>query len=213
MGARSSLLALMLLTGCTPTPCAWGVFIRSTVTCHDKEKAMPSPAAFLADIIDPGLNFLSGIGGPTPSDNARRFLLAIAQQESGPNLDARYQGSPSTSPGPARGWWQFEQGGGVAGVLQHNSSKALAASLCQKLVVQCANAAVWRALEGHDLLAVGIARMLILTTPKALPTTESDGWSQYLDLWRPGKPHQSVWPGNWSRADAAVKASPVTTLV
>lgn len=166
---------------------------------------------FLKDIIDPGLEFLSSIGGPRPSDPARRFLLAIAQQESGPNLEARYQNSPSATPGPARGFWQFEQGGGVAGVLRHNSCKAYAEALCRRCIVVASPGAVWRALEGHDLMAVGFARLLVLTTPKALPTAENEGWSQYLDLWRPGKPHQAAWSGNWQRSASAVAASPASS--
>lgn len=172
---------------------------------------MVSPVSFLINIIDPGLKFLDSVGGPSPSNEARRFLLAIAQQESGPNLNARYQGSPSTTPGPARGFWQFESGGGCAGVLTHRASKDLASVVCERLFVQKHNTAVHRALEGHDLLSVSFARMLIMTTPKALPKTSQEGWQQYLDLWRPGKPHVDVWPINWSNADRAVgEAGPIS---
>lgn len=174
---------------------------------------MPSPATFLAEVIDPGLNFLASAGGPRPNDEIRRFLLAIAQQESGPSLDARYQASPSTSPGPARGFWQFEQGGGVKGVRNHSSSKDLAAKVCQSCIIVNQDQAVWRALEAHDLLAVSFARLLVLTYPGALPKTQQDGWNQYLNLWRPGKPHPDSWAGNWSRADAAVKAAPTPATV
>ena len=170
---------------------------------------MTSPATFLVDIIDPGLVFLAAQGGPKPSDDARRFMLAIAQQESGQNLEARYQGSPSTSPGPARGFWQFEQGGGVTGVINHKSSAPHCDKLCKALIIQKQPQACWRALEGHDLLATGFARLLIFTYPGALPTTQQQGWDQYMNLWRPGKPHQDTWAGNWSRADAAVKGAPV----
>jgi hypothetical protein len=164
---------------------------------------------FLARIIDPGLRFLEDLGGPMASDPARRELLAIALQESGPGLNARYQSSPATTPGPARGFWQFEQGGGVAGVLTHPSSATHAKKLCSELAVQPANAAVWRALEGHDPLAVGFARLLLWTDPKALPTTQQDGWDYYLRNWRPGKPHPEAWPANWKTADDAVRASAI----
>lgn len=174
---------------------------------------MTSPNEFLNEIIDNGLNFLALLGGPQPNDDARRFLLAIAQQESGQALNARYQGSPSAAPGPARGFWQFEQGGGVAGVLGHNSSSALASKVCAGCIVVRQTSSVWRALEGHDLLATSFARLLILTHPKALPKTEQEGWDQYMNLWRPGKPHREVWPGNWQRADQAVKANPRSSMV
>lgn len=169
---------------------------------------MTSCATFLTEIIDNGLTFLSSVGGPQPTDDARRFLLAIAQQESGQALEARYQSSPGASPGPARGFWQFEQGGGVAGVLSHSSSSALASKVCASCIIVKQSSSVWRALEGHDLLATSFARLLILTHPKALPKTEQEGWSQYINLWRPGKPHIEVWPGNWSRADATVRQNP-----
>src|ERR1700729_1154720 len=108
------------------------------------------PGTFLTDIIDDGLAFVAGLGGPQPSDDARRLMLCIALQESGPGLSARYQNSPATTPGPARGWWQFEQGGGVAGVLQHAASRTMAAEACSRVTVVPQPAAVWRAIEGND---------------------------------------------------------------
>jgi hypothetical protein len=163
----------------------------------------------LSDIIYPGLETLHELGGPAVTTNAARFMLAIALTESGPQLNARYQGSPSTSPGPARGWWQFEQGGGVHGVLTHGSSSALAKKVCDDCSTVAAEAAVWRSLEGHDVLATAFARLLITTTPKALPTNASDAYQQYLDLWRPGKPCTSAtWTNNWNTADQACQQSP-----
>src|SRR5262252_1528753 len=93
------------------------------------------PENMLLDIINPGLEDLANLDGPAPSDAARQMLLTIALQESGPSLTARYQNSPSTSPGPARGWWQFEQGGGVVGVLTHSSTKNWAAQVCDMYTV------------------------------------------------------------------------------
>lgn len=165
------------------------------------------PKAFLARVVDDGLDFLSSLGGPAPTENVRRFLLCIALQESGPNLDARYQSSPSSSPGPARGWWQFEQGGGVAGVLNHATSKALALQACTSLVVVAEPAAVWRSLEGNDLLSCTFARLLVLTDPKSVPSTEDVAWDYYLRTWRPGKPHRDAWTTNWKTASEAVAAA------
>ena len=165
------------------------------------------PDVFLADIINPGLLHVEAVGGPKPSNDARRLLLAIAMQESGPGLNARYQNSPSTSPGPARGWWQFEQGGGVVGVLSHAASSNFAAATCARLSVVAQPAAVWRAIEGNDALSCSFARLLMWTDPPALPNTEGPAWDFYMRLWRPGKPHREVWQGNWQTADATVSGS------
>ena len=171
-----------------------------------------APDLFLTSILDPGLVALFQNGGPPITDAARRFLLAIAFQESGPKLDARYQNSPSADAGPAHGWWQFEQGGGVAGVLTHPASKNLALTGCEVCTVVPNEAAVWRALEGHDLLSPWFARLLVWTDPAALPTTQQDGYTQYTRLWRPGKPHPAVWPVNWTAADQAVRNTAVTVV-
>lgn len=162
------------------------------------------PGTFLTDIIDDGLAFVAGLGGPQPSDDARRLMLCIALQESGPNLEARYQNSPSASPGPARGWWQFEQGGGVAGVLQHAASRTMAAEACAGVTVVAQAAAVWRAIEGNDLLACTFARLLLWTDPRPLPAAEEPAWEYYLRNWRPGKPHRAAWGPNWRTASETV---------
>lgn len=164
-----------------------------------------TPEQFLDDIITPGLERLHDLGGPAVTDDAKRIMLAIAQQESGPSLSARYQSAPSTTPGPARGFWQFEQGGGVAGVLSHAASKPHAEKLCNSCVVHTNKEAVWRSLEGHDDLSVGFARLLLFTDPRPLPTTEQDGWDYYIRNWRPGKPHPDTWHRNWENAQSAVR--------
>lgn len=166
-----------------------------------------TPSRFLESILDPGLDSLAQLGGPPMNDQARRLLLSIALQESGPQLNARYQNSPAASPGPARGWWQFEQGGGVTGVLNHSASKSLASKSCEAYSIQAIPSSVWRALEGHDHLATAFARLLLWTDPKALPMTEVDGWDCYIRNWRPGKPHPENWPSNWAEASKAVGIS------
>jgi len=164
-----------------------------------------SPEEFLAGIIDPGLAMLARYtGAPLISDASKAFLLAIALQESGPALKARYQGFPSTYPGPAKGWWQFEERGGVHGVLHHRASAELAGQVCRYCEVHPHQKAVWRAIEGHDLLACAFARLLVLTDPYPLPVREADAWAQYLRLWRPGKPHPARWPGHWATATGTV---------
>ena len=165
---------------------------------------MIPPDVFLADYIQPGLRELERLGGPLPSRQAELFMLAIAQQESGPNLNARYQHSPRPVAGPARGWWQFETAG-VEGVLAHRASRTLALAACELYVVVPQAAPVHRALEGHDMLACMIARLLIWTDPAPLPTTWQDGWRYYMRTWRPGRPHENRWPGHWDTATRTVE--------
>ena len=161
-----------------------------------------TPKQFANEIVLPGLRVLHSVGGPGVSAAALQMMLAIAMQESG--LEHRAQVIASGRPGPARGWWQFEQGGGVAGVMQHPSSATLARRLCEECDVPFWAADVWRCLEGHDVLAVGFARLLLWTDPQPLPTTVGDGWDYYLRNWRPGKPHQPTWPSYWSQASEAL---------
>ena len=154
----------------------------------------------------PGLVLLERLGGPRHGDpRTRQLLLTIALQESG--LRHRAQQLSSGRPGPARGWWQFEQGGGVAGVLTHPASATLARRLCERLRVRVQAADVWRCLEGHDALAAGFARLLLWTDARPLPssTDAAAGWTYYLANWRPGKPHPATWHGHWHLAAVALE--------
>lgn len=161
-----------------------------------------TPSQFSDRIIHPGLTRLHDLGGPIQSPTAQQLLLTIALQESA--LVHRAQVIASGRPGPARGWWQFERGGGVAGVMRHPASSALARALCDDCAVPFEADAIWRCLEGHDDLAVGFARLLLWTDPKPLPTSASEGWAYYLRNWRPGKPHPAKWPAYWRQSLDAV---------
>ena len=55
---------------------------------------------------------------------ARVLVLAVALQESGFTARRQYGN------GPARGYWQFEAGGGVIGVLAHHSTATHARIVC-----------------------------------------------------------------------------------
>ncbi len=156
-----------------------------------------SPETCLSTIIRPAAALLHSLGGPPPSNAADRLLLAIALQESG--LVARYQGSPDATPGPARSWFQMEVGG-VQGVLYHPASAKLAAELCAACDVQPTGPTVWRAIEGHDLLAAGLARLLLWTDPHPLPTDEDAAWLAYERCWRPGAPSRERWATAWATA-------------
>ncbi|MEN5115838.1 hypothetical protein ABE488_00675 [Luteimonas sp. TWI662] len=118
---------------------------------------------------------------------ARVMLLAIAGQEA--DFRHRRQILGSGSPGPAASLWQGEQGGGmVAGVRTHPATREYAAALYRDRGVEPTNAAIWRAIERDDVLAAGLARLLLWSDPRALPAvTDVEGaWQLYLRTWRPG---------------------------
>ena len=125
------------------------------------------------------------------SNFSRVNQAAIGQQESG-YLVRRQYGN-----GPARGYWQFEEGGGVKGVMEHKSSAEIARSVCHARGVPFVRRAVWEALETDDVLAAAFCRLLMWTDSGKLPTTEADGWAMYARTWRPGKPHPDKWPASW----------------
>lgn len=122
------------------------------------------------------------------SDSATVLLLAIGLQES--RFEHRRQIG-----GPARGFWQFERGGGVAGVLRHPVSKAAALKVCDARGVSPVPEQVYWRLEFDDVLAAAFARLLLFTDPAPLPAIGECGkaWDYYLRTWRPGKPHRRTW--------------------
>lgn len=122
---------------------------------------------------------------------ARVNQAAIGKQESG-YLVRRQYGN-----GPARGYWQFEEGGGVKGVMEHKSTAELSRSVCHARGVPFVRRTVWEALETDDVLAAAFCRLLMWTDSGKLPTTEAEGWAMYARTWRPGRPHPDKWPASW----------------
>lgn len=124
------------------------------------------------------------------SASARVMLLAIGLQES------LFEYRRQMGNGPAMGFWQFERGGGVRGVLHHPASKDRAAWLCAARDVEPVPTPVWLALQRDDVLAAGFARLLLWTDAAPLPGVddEAGAWAYYLRNWRPGKPHPKTWP-------------------
>lgn len=104
--------------------------------------------------------------------------------------------------GPARSFWQFEQGGGVNGVLNHQVTQVKARALCAAREVDATPVAVYNRLEHDDVLGAGFARLLLLSDPRPLPGLgkADDAWAYYLRNWRPGKPHPQTWPGFYQQA-------------
>lgn len=140
------------------------------------------------------------------SSAARVMLIAMALQESGLNARAQRPLRPGMPNGPARGLWQFERGGGVAGVLRHDATRAFAHEVCRARGVLATSQAAWAAMEHDDILAACFARLLLWTDAGPLPTAERAGWDAYNRTWRPGKPHPERWPNNWRLAKEAVDA-------
>lgn len=156
-------------------------------------------------ILDPALSFLPR---EMDSKKARVLLLAIGLQES--EFIHRYQkvqGKPLAK-GPARSFWQFEVGtaisrGGVTGVMLHLTSRYWLQQLCESHKVPFQAKAIWQAIETNDLLAAGLARLLIFTDAKKLPEIgdKAGAWELYAKrCWRPGKPHPESWDSNHGKA-------------
>ena len=138
------------------------------------------------------------------SKEARVMLYAIGLQES--RFTHRAQVIDGGGKGPARGYWQFERGGGVTGVLRHPASRFWMSSVCNARNVPAQPMNVWLALETDDVLAAAAARLLLFTDPARLPAIggQSDAWRQYIRNWKPGKPHPSTWQECYKTAIEAI---------
>jgi hypothetical protein len=151
----------------------------------DLKQPMPL-AQVIATILNPALAML-----PLAMDSprARVELLTIGQQES------RFMYRRQMGNGPARGFWEFERGGGVKGVFGHHLTTGYVHQLCTARDVGFDPAAIWAALETDDIFACCIARLLLWTDPTALPAVDdpATAWDLYLRVWRPGKPKPDTW--------------------
>lgn len=127
------------------------------------------------------------------------MLLAIGLQES------RFVHRTQIG-GPAHGFWQFERGGGVKGVLGHPSTVALIREVCLDRQVPFDAESVYQAIVQDDILAAAMARLLLFSDPKPLPDVKDrDGaWDCYVRNWRPGKPHRDTWESFHNAARAVV---------
>lgn len=133
------------------------------------------------------------------SPKAEIMLLAIGLQES--RFTHRRQ-----IRGPARGLWQFERSGGVAGVLRHHATRAHAVRVCDARGVAPVAEHVYQRLERDDVLAAAFARLLLWSDPLRLPAVGeiSASWDLYIRTWRPGKPHRHTWDALYVRATEEV---------
>lgn len=136
---------------------------------------------------------------------ATAMLLAIGLQES--RFEHRTQ-----MIGPARSFWQFEEGGGCAGVLKHKVSRPhitrVLGTLCYNPLAKPSE--LHSLITHNDVLAAVCARLLLWTDSRPLLRKE-DGpeaaWQLYARTWRPGKPHRETWDSYhktaWARVDSA----------
>lgn len=160
----------------------------------------------LSNIVETALNPAMKLLPPNlDSKEARVLILAIGLQES--RFEARFQLLNGGGKGPARGFTQFELGtreskGGVWGVYLHSATTELLRQLCRDRDCNFDPRAIWARLEYDDVLALGIARLLLLTNPKPLPAVDAAdaAWDYYLATWRPGQPKPGTWKPYHMRA-------------
>jgi hypothetical protein len=130
------------------------------------------------------------------SQEAKALVKAICYQES--MLRFRRQ----MYQGPATGFAQFEQGGGVRGVIEHAVVGPIVRPIILSMQYEVYVPTIWAVLEHNDILAFVFARLLVYTVPQKLPGRDQweEGWRQYQWAWRPGKPHPEKWRENYDRA-------------
>lgn len=148
---------------------------------------------------------------------AEAMMLAIGLQESRfAHRDQVVPGKPAGQIGPATGYWQFERGGGVAGVMGHARTSAIARALVEASGIAWDRDAVWRAFTAPagDQIAAAFARLLLFTDPAPLPApaaeSEDQAWDYYLRNWRPGRPHRDTWGGYWQQAVGLARDAPAS---
>ena len=116
------------------------------------------------------------------SKEATAMLLAIGLQESAFKHRRQIKG-------PARGFWQFELGGGFRGVRTHRATAEYARMLADaRGYTHMTESEQFGQLEVDDVFAAGIARLLLWSDPKALPALNrpDDAFDYYIRTWRPG---------------------------
>lgn len=145
-----------------------------------------TPEFFLEHAIFPAYDLLpENFGAP----EASAMILAIGLQES--RFEHRRQIG-----GPARGYTQFEMGGGIIGVLKHEATRDLIRGVLKNLdYTDDSPLASYQAIEHNDVLCAAYSRLLLWSHRDPLPRQEEReiAWQYYLDLWRPGKPHRKTW--------------------
>lgn len=147
------------------------------------------------DILDAIDKALSLLPAPMASPQARVMLYAIGLQESRFEHRRQLVGTPPRPTGPAKGFWQFERGGGCKGVVTHAASRYWMHRICGLRGVDFTASALWNGIQDDDVLAAAAARLLLFTDPKRLPELAdvNGAWNLYMRTWRPGQPHRKTW--------------------
>jgi hypothetical protein len=119
---------------------------------------------------------------------ATALMLAIGLQESEFLHPIQLVGNPPRPVGPAHGYWQFEEGGGVVGVMTHDASERYARAVCLIRGVPFDRDAIHRVLALDHVFAAAFARLLLWTDRAALPPLGDfdAAFAYYLRNWRPG---------------------------
>lgn len=161
------------------------------------------PALSLAEITERAITpALAMLPCRMDTPEARVLMLAIGLQESKFRdrrqivmvKDKATGRLVARAEGPAKSFWQGEKGGGlVHGVRTHKATKELAAVLYAARDVKANDTAIWNAIEHDDVLAAGLARLLIFSDPYKLPALghTQAAWELYAQrTWKPGKPRR-----------------------
>jgi len=159
-----------------------------------------TPDTFFTRIVEPTLQYMAAspsISIPN-SDSARIITMTIAGQES-------FWKERRQIGGPARGYWQFELGGGVDDVFRATSRQL--GTICASLDVPYDPRVVFEAMAWNDTLACAMARLLLWMHPAPLPALgdKEGAWNYYLKQWRPGAPHRQTWDARYDTSVAATK--------
>lgn len=145
----------------------------------------------LSEITVAGINPAFSLLPPSfDTKKARVMLLAIGMQESA------FKYRRQMNDGPAASFWQFERGGGIFGCLRHSASAPFVRAVCAERGVRPTTADIWTAMLTDDVLGAAMARLLLRTDPRPLPSVDDaqGAWDYYERNWRPGKPHPETWP-------------------
>jgi hypothetical protein len=159
---------------------------------------MMTPARFIEIGLEPALEMLPA---KMDSPEARAMVLAICLQES------RFKHRRQMEGGPARGWAQFEHAGGIVGVLNHMQTRPHIMRVLDALGYDYGSDTSYAAIEHNDVLCAAYARLNLWWLPQALPAEGATqaAWIQYINAWRPGKPHRDTWDQYFADAWAVVK--------
>ena len=159
-------------------------------------------------VIKPGLALLPA---KMNTPEAVAMLLAIGMQESAFKERKQIIGYHPVQYGAARGFFGFEEYGGVKGVANHKSTGLIALGVAKELAIRLDPVQevriLYDALTYNDPLACVFARLLLWTDAHSLPGLSEDtsvSWNYYIRNWRPGKPKRDTWDAHYAHAVAFV---------